>query len=118
MIGLALAVASCGRHVTGTAISSREDVRMAVVRSDTVLVRDTLKLTVTPSGDTVGRERVRMVYRREVVRDTVMMVRCDTMVVVERPVATRSWGDAVKEWMIGAVAGLALVGLWRLRRNR
>ncbi len=116
LLVLVLVVTGCGRRVTGPAVSSREEVRMAAVRSDTVLVRDTLKLTVTPAGDTVGRERVKLVYRRETVHDTVMIVRGDTMVIVERPVATRSWSDTVKEWMIGAVAGLALVGVWRLRR--
>lgn len=116
VIGAALVVASCGRQVTGPAVSSREEVRLAAVRSDTVVVRDTLTLTVTPAGDTVRRERTRVVYRREVVRDTVMMARGDTIVVRERAARSRSWRDTVKEWAVGAVAALVLMGMWRMRR--
>jgi hypothetical protein len=100
---------------------SESSVRAASVRTDTLYVRDSIR--VEPRGDTVYHTRERLVYRTATMHDTLVVERTDTVTVAtsaeaKNIVATKRSSNVWRTiaFVATAVAALLLLLLRYLRR--
>lgn len=108
----ALLLTGCSPRVATESVRvSRDTVRVAVERVDTLKTGDTLRVFVHERGDTVTVWRDRVRWRTQVreTHDTVWASRTDTVtrverVTVERP---RKMGDWMWPMAAGVMAGVA-----------
>lgn len=82
---------------------------------DTVFIRDSV--AVTERGDTVVKERERIIYRTRSVADTVFSRRVDTVTVVASPEPVPHAAPSEPRWMMWGAVLAAAVFLIFLRRR-
>jgi hypothetical protein len=93
---------------------SESTTRAATVRTDTLYVRDSIR--VEPRGDTVYHTRERLVYRTAAVHDTLTVERVDTITVVPSDVDSDSRGSSGSRrsanlWRTVACVAVAIAAL-------
>lgn len=108
-------LAACRSHsVVELPRVSRDTLRIALERTDTLYVRDSVLLD--RRADTVYHTLTRTVYRSKTLRDTVLHTVRDTVsVVVPAPAASTPRGFLIPWWTIPAA--LTLIALTRRRRE-
>lgn len=126
MAGLLLMLCGCGTAKKAVRVEKgsvlRDTVRLSVVRTDSVFVRDSI--FVREKGDTVRIERWRTEWRDRLVRDTLFSVRRDsvrTEVPAEAEKPAR-WYDQLFLWAGKAALGLLVAWIailcLKLRKKR
>lgn len=126
---MAVAIASCSRHVvTESTIrtSSVDKVRVDTVRVlersvDTIVERDSV--VIDRAGDTVTIRHVRWRERVSIVHDTIYQRSVDTVIAESREAITTvsepepTFWDKVLEWLalVGTLAMVAAVIWWRTK---
>lgn len=114
LLFIALLLCSCSRKVyvpVETVTERRDTISAVVLRSDTVIDRDTLLTYI--SGDTVRISDIRWRWRIHEVRDTVERIRYQTIETavpyeVTKEVNRLSWWQTALCWT-GAIALLTLI---------
>lgn len=114
LLFIALLLCSCSRKVyvpVETVTERRDTISAVVLRSDTVIDRDTLLTYI--SGDTVRISDIKWRWRIHEVRDTVERIRYETIETavpyeVTKEVNRLSWWQTALCWT-GAIALLTLI---------
>lgn len=112
-----LVIAGCRTQVyVPVPAASHDSSYVARAVSDTVFIHDSV--AVSEHGDTVVKERMRIVYRTRQLNDTVFSCRVDTVTVAVPAQEEPDGGKAKPRWMMwGCLAGMALAGIFFGRRR-